>query len=265
MASAPLDTTKPATALNCLAYDASETNIKCALGTPAARLAIADKLAPVAQPGCTVKDRRYIGVLTDGTEGYEFACNDGKGFVAKINSTGGVASVIDCAKLNGGGCTLTDTRSALAEQAGLYTKLAANAGSNCQVTKYAVFPAKDQTEIVELVCNGGAGAIGMFPATGKGKVLDCGHSLVAGYKCTLGTADYSALTADLNKFDKKECKVSSVGQPLKAPDGTIRLEVACSDGLPGYMINYSDPTTPKEVVGCAFAGNCILPTNKKKG
>ena len=265
MASAPLEVTKPATALNCLAYDAAESNIKCALGTPAARLALADKFAPTAQPGCVVKDRRYIGVLTDGTEGYEFACNDGKGFVAKINSTGGVASVIDCAKLNGGGCTLTDTRSALAEQAGLYTKLASNAGSNCQVTKYAVFPAKDQTEIVELVCNGGAGAIGMFPATGKGKVLDCGHSLVAGYKCTLGTADYSALTADLNKFDKKECKVSSVGQPLKAPDGTIRLEVACSDGLPGYMINYTDPTTPKEVVGCAFAGNCVLPTNKKKG
>jgi hypothetical protein len=265
MASAPLDVTKPATALNCLAYDASESNIKCTLGTPAARLAVADKFAPAAQPGCVVKDRRFIGVLTDGTEGYEFACNDGKGFVAKINSTGGIASVLDCAKLNGGGCTLTDTRSALAEQAGLYTKLAGNAGSSCKVEKYAVFPAKDQTEVVELVCTGGAGAIGLFPATGKGKVLDCGHALVAGYKCTLGKADYSPLTADLNKFDKKECQVSAVGQPLKAPDGTIRLEVACSDGLPGYMINFSDPSTPKEVVGCAFAGNCVLPTNKKKG
>lgn len=264
MASAPLDVTKPATGLNCLAYDAAESNIKCALGQPAARLALADKFAPMAQPGCVVKDRRYIGVLTDGTEGYEFSCNDGKGFVAKINSTGGVASVLDCAKLNGDGCKLTDTRAALAEQAGLYTKLAANAGSKCQVQKYAVFPAKDQTEVVELVCNDGAGAIGMFPATGKGKVLDCGHSLVAGYKCTLGKADYSALTADLNKFDKKECQVSSVGQPLKAADGTIRLEVACSDGLPGYMINFSDPTTAKEVVGCAFAGNCTLPTNKPK-
>ncbi len=265
MASAPLDASKPATALNCLAYDAAESNIKCALGTPASRLAVADKLAPTAQPGCVVKDRRYIGVLTDGTEGYEFACNDGKGFVAKINSTGGVAQVLDCAKLNGGGCTLTDSRAALAEQAGLYTKLASNAGSNCQVTKYAVFPPKDQTEVVELVCNGGAGAIGMFPATGKGQVLDCGHSLVAGYKCTLGTTDYSALTADLNKFDKKECQVSSVGQPKKAPDGTIRLEVACSDGLPGYVITYSDAKTAKEVTGCAFVGNCELPTNKKKG
>src|SRR6185503_4064085 len=102
MASAPLDATKPATALNCLAYDASESNIKCTLVPAATRLALADKYAPLAQPGCVVKDRRYIGVLTDGTEGFEFACNDGKGFVAKINSTGGVAQVLDCAKLSGG-------------------------------------------------------------------------------------------------------------------------------------------------------------------
>jgi hypothetical protein len=265
MASAPLDATKPATALNCLAYDSAETNIKCALGQPAARVAIEDKLAPKAEPGCVVKDRRYIGVLTDGTEGYEFSCTDGKGFVAKINSSGAVAQVLDCAKLNGGGCTLTDSRAALAEQAGLYTRLAKESGSNCQVQKYAVFPAKEQTEVVELVCTDGSGAIGMFPATGKGQVLDCGHSLIAGYRCSLGKADYAALTADLNKFDKKECQVSSVGQPLKAADGSIRLEVACSDGLPGYMITFTDVHTPKEVVGCAFAGNCVLPTNKKKG
>ncbi|HEY0437775.1 MAG TPA: hypothetical protein VGC92_14130 [Phenylobacterium sp.] len=265
MASAPLDVSKPATALNCLAYDTSETNIKCALGTPAARLAQADKFAATAQAGCAVKDRRYIGVLQDGTEGYEFACNDGKGFVAKVNSTGGIAQVLDCAKLTGGGCTLTDTRSAMAEQAGLYTKLATNAGSKCQVSKYAVFPVKDQTEVVELVCSDGAGAIGMFPATGKGKVLDCGHALVAGYKCTLGKADYSPLTADLMKFDKKECQVSSVAAPKKAPDGSIRLEVACSDGLPGYVITYTDAQTPKEAIGCTFAGTCELPTNKKKG
>ena len=105
----------------------------------------------------------------------------------------------------------------------------------------------------------------MFPATGKGTVLDCGHALVAGYRCSLGTADYAPLTADLRKFDKKECTVSSVGQPLKAPDGSIRLEVACSDGLPGYMMTFTDPTDgEKEAVGCTFAGSCVLPTNKPK-
>jgi hypothetical protein len=264
-ASAPLDPSKPATSANCLAYDSAEGNIKCILADSATRLKMVDAIAQQANNGCAVKDRRFVGLFTDGTEGYEVACNDGKGYIYKVNTQGQIASTLDCAKVPGGTCTLTDTRAALAEQAGLYSKLAANAGSKCQVQRYAVFPMKEQTEIVELVCTDGNGAIGMFPATGKGKVLDCGHALVAGYKCSLGKADYSGLTADLNKFDKKECQVSSVGQPLKAPDGAIRLEVACSDGLPGYMITFTDPQTPKEVVGCTFAGNCVLPTNKKKG
>jgi len=265
MASAPLDMSKEATAMNCLAYDAANANIKCALSEPAARLALADKFAAMANPSCTVKDRRYIGLLTDGTEGYEFACADGKGFITKIDSKGAVAANLDCTKLTGGGCTLTDTRAATAEQAGLYTKLAKASGSDCTVSKYAVFPAKGQEEVVELVCADGKGAIGMFPPTGKGKVFDCGHALVAGYRCSLGAADYAGLTADLRKLDKKECTVSSVGSPLKAPDGSIRLEVACSDGLPGYMITYTDAQTPKEAVGCGFAGSCVLPTNKPKG
>ncbi|MGZ6040153.1 MAG: hypothetical protein ACXWKR_15900 [Phenylobacterium sp.] len=264
MASAPLDLTKDATALNCLAYDAAGANIKCMLSEPAARIAIADKYAAMATPGCVVKDRRFIGLLTDGTEGYEFACQDGKGFIAKINAQGAVAANLDCTKLTGGGCTLTDTRAATAEQAGLYTKLAKASGSDCTVAKYAVFPAKGTDEVVELVCGDGKGAIGMFPPTGKGKVLDCGHALVAGYRCSLGAVDYAGLTADLRKFNQQQCTVSSVGQPLKAPDGSIRLEVACSDGLPGYMIQFSDAQTPKDVTACSFAGNCVLPTNKKK-
>ena len=133
------------------------------------------------------------------------------------------------------------------------------------MARYAIFPAKGDTEVVELVCADGSGAIGMFPATGKGVVLDCGHALVAGYKCTLGKADYASLTADLRKFDKKECVVSGVGQPLKGADGAIRLEVACSDGLPGYMISFSDPQTPKEAVACSFAGNCVLADQQAEG
>jgi hypothetical protein len=263
-ASAPLDVGKPVSATNCLAYDAAGGNIKCTLSEPAARLAAVDNYAKLANNGCTVKDRRFVGTFTDGTEGFEVSCEGGKGFIYKV-SQGAVKEILDCAKVPGGTCTLTDTRAATAEQAGLYTKLAKNSGSNCTVARYAIFPAKGNTEVVELVCEDGAGAIGMFPATGKGTVLDCGHALVAGYKCTLGKADYAALTADLRKFDKKECVVSSVGQPLKGADGLIRLEVACSDGLPGYMISFADPQTPKEAVACSFAGNCVLPTNKPKG
>jgi|GEM_PF-502164 len=264
-ASAPLDVDKPATSTNCLAYDAAEGNVKCVLNTPAARLAVIDHFAQLANNGCAVKDRRFVGLFTDGTEGYEVSCNDGHGYIYKVDSKGAVVSTLDCAKVAGGTCTLTDTRAATAEQAGLYTRLAKEAGSTCQVSRYAVFPTQGNKEVVELVCADGNGAIGLFPATGKGQVLDCGHALLAGFKCTLGKADYAGLTADLRKFDKKECTVSATGQPLKAPDGSMRLEVACSDGLPGYMIMYADPATPKEAVACSFAGNCTLPTNKKKG
>lgn len=262
-ASSPLDINKSATMTNCLAYDTGESALKCKLNEPAKRLAAADRLGGLANK-CVVKDRRYIGLLTDNTEGYEFACADGKGYIYKINSAGAVAETLDCARVSAGNCTLTDTRAATAEQAGLYTKLAKNAGSNCQVAKYAIFPPAGDKEVVELVCADGAGAIGMFPATGKGMVLDCGHALVAGYKCSLGKVDYAGLTADLRKFDKKECTVSSVGSPLKAANGGIHLEVACSDGLPGYMIEFTDPQTPKDVQACTFSSSCVLPTNKPK-
>lgn len=266
IASAPLDLTKDATSTNCLAYDAADGNVKCILNTPAARTAVIDKFAQAANNGCAVKDRRFVGVFTDGTEGYEVSCNDGKGYIYKVNAKGAVAETLDCAKVPGGTCTLTDTRAATAEQAGLYSKLAKSAGSNCSVTRYAVFPQQGDREVVELVCSDGAGAIGLFPATGKGTVLDCGHALLAGYKCTLGKTDFAGLTADLRKFDKKECTVSGVGTPLKSADGTMRLEVACTDGLPGYMLQFTDPQTPKDAVACSIAGNCVLPTNKiKKG
>jgi hypothetical protein len=263
-ASSPLDVSKPVSFSNCLSYDASDTALKCKLNDPAKRIAAADHIATLAN-NCTPKDRRYIGLLTDGTEGYEFACSDGKGYIYKINSTGGVAQSLDCAKVSGGDCTLTDTRAATTEQAGLYTRLAKTAGSTCVVSRYAIFPMSGDKEVVELVCGDGNGAIGLFPATGKGTVLDCGHALVAGYKCSLGKVDYSGLTADLRKADQKECTVSATGQPLKSPTGTIHLEVACSDGLPGYMIEYTDPQTVKEVLACTRAGNCTLPSNKRKG
>ncbi|WP_394761315.1 hypothetical protein [Phenylobacterium sp.] len=263
--SAPLDTGKDATAVNCLAYDAADGNIKCILNPVTARNAVIDHFAQVANNGCTVKDRRFVGLFVDGTEGYEVSCADGKGYIYKVDSKGAIATTIDCAKAPGGSCTLTDTRAATAEQAGLYTRLAKSAGSSCQVSRYAVFPSAGDKEVVELVCGDGVGALGMFPATGKGVVLDCGHALLAGYKCTLGKPDFAGLTSDLRKFDKKECTVSSTGSPLKAADGTMRLEVACSDGLPGYMIVFENPSTAKDVIACSMAGNCILPTNKRKG
>jgi len=119
-------------------------------------------------------------------------------------------------------------------------------------------------EVVELVCKSGSGGIGIFPASGKGQVLDCGHALAAGYKCSL-TKDtgYAAFTEDLRKFGKTSCTVSNAQVSGRTAKGTIMVEVACADGLKGYMLEYN--TTPSVTavgaVGCAFAGGCKLPGN----
>jgi hypothetical protein len=263
IASAPFDVSKTPQAQNCLNFDEGAGNIKCALTDRTARLAVVDRFAAAANNGCTVKDRRFVGASTDGSNFFEASCQDGKGYIYKV-SKGQLAQTYECAKAQGilGGCELTNAVEAATQQADLYTRLAKAAGSNCSVSKYAVFPAKGSDEVVELVCSDGASAVGVFPATGKGQVLDCGHALVAGYKCSLGKADYSALTADLRKFDQKTCVVSNARPAAKTQKGTILVEVACADGYKGYMIEYNPtPVTAVGATGCAFTGGCKLPGN----
>jgi hypothetical protein len=261
--SMPLDLAKPIKAEDCLIYDIAETNVKCTLADKAARLLIVDKFASAAAPAvaCTLKDRRFIGPLKDGTIAYEAACDTGKGYVLKVDSKGSVAS-IECAKAPTL-CELSDARQAMTEQAGLYTNLAKAAGSSCVVESYAVFPPQAGQEVLELTCKDGSEVVGVFPARGAGKVYDCGHALVAGFRCAPGKLDYSPLTADLKKLGKADCVVSEVQLRAKSSKGNPQIEVACADGLPGYVVEYKDPATPLEALGCALAG-CGLEANKKK-
>ena len=264
IASAPFDGSKGLQVQNCLNFDDASTNIKCTLSDHATRLAVIDKYVAASKTGCVVKDRRFVGSAKDGADYFETSCQDGKGFIYKV-AGGTVAQSWDCAHADGilGGCQLTDARQAATEQAALYTRLAKSSGSSCQVTKYAIFPARGTDEAVEMVCGDGSSAVGVFPATGKGQVYDCGHAMIAGYKCSLGKADYSAVTADLQKFNAKSCTVSDVRVAGKTAKGTVLMEVACADKLPGYMVEYNtSPLSAIGATGCRFAGNCVLPTNK---
>lgn len=267
LASVPFDGAKPLQAQSCLMYDDAETNIKCTFGDKASRLAVIDKYAAQANNGCAVKDRRFVGVSKDNSTFYEASCNDGKGYIYKVAAAGALTETYECAKATSilGGCTLTDARQAQSEQAALYTKLSTNAGGQCDVEKYALFPAKNpREEVVEMVCKGGKGAIGIFPAGGKGQLLDCGRAPVAGYKCSLSAdTGYPALTADLKKFNFNSCEVSNSRVVGKTEKGTTYVEVACADKLKGYMIEYQSAPTVSAVqaIGCAFAGNCKLPGN----
>jgi hypothetical protein len=268
VASVPLDTSKPAQVQSCLMYDDAETNIKCAFGDKAARLAIVDKYAGQANNGCVVKDRRFVGISKDNSTFFEASCQDGKGYIYKVAAAGSLSETYECAKATNilGGCTLTDARQAQNEQAALYTKLSTNAGSQCDVEKYALFPARNpREEVVEMVCKDGKGAIGIFPAGGKGQVLDCGRAPVAGYKCSLSTdKGLAALTADLKRLQQgTTCEVSDSRVVGKTDKGTTYVEVACADKLKGYMIEYQSAPAVSAVnaIGCTFAGNCKLPGN----
>lgn len=265
VAPAPMGADKEVQAQNCLAFDDTDGNVKCTLSDKAARLAVVDNYVKAANNNCAIKERRFVGNSTDGSSFFETSCEDGKGYIYKV-AGGQLAQTWGCATAENvlGGCTLTDARQAASEQAALYTKLAKAAGSSCDVEKYAIFPAQGSTEAVELVCKGGAaGGVGLFPASGAGKVLDCGRAMVAGYKCGLNPAGSGndQLTADLKKFGQNSCTVSASRLMGKTAEGTTLLEVACSDGLAGYVIEYDANISATKSTGCRFAGGCKLPGN----
>jgi hypothetical protein len=129
-------------------------------------------------------------------------------------------------------------------------------------------------EVVELACsNRPDGGIAIFSArAGDPSVIyDCARSELEGYRCGLSkpAAAYSKLTADLKTLGKTTCQVSNARAVGVTADRRGYMEVACADGLPGYMIEYSvAPLAPKTTVACSDAkgisGGCTLAGNVKK-
>jgi len=263
---APANTDGSAVANDCLTFDATDGNIKCTLRDAAYRLAVVDRYAAAANNGCVVKDRRYIGMSQGGASYYEASCQDGKGYIYKVEK-GQLAQATSCEKAMAllGGCTLTDAKEAQTAQAGLYTNLAKNAGFDCQVSKYAPFPSPAGKDVVEMACSNRAdGAVGVFAGPNdKSVVYDCGRAILAGYRCsfTKPADSMGAFTADLKKLGKDSCTVSANRVVGKTAKGTTYMEVACADGLKGYVIEYAADLKPIESIGCAFSGQCKLPGN----
>ena len=265
---APANPDGSAVANDCLIFDASDGNIKCTLHDAAYRLAVVDRYVAAANNGCVAKDRRYIGMSQAGSIYYEAACQDGKGYIYKVDK-GQLSQTTSCEKAMAllGGCTLTDAKEAQTAQAGLYSNLAKKAGFDCQVAKYAPFPSPPGRDVVELSCgNRPDGAVGVFTTKAETtQVVDCARAPVVGYRCSFSKpeASFKAVTADLKKMGKNECEVSAVRVMGKTAAGTTYLETACADGLKGYILEYkSEPLTPVNAVGCAFSKDCSLPGNK---
>jgi hypothetical protein len=275
---APVNINGDVTVNSCLLYEEGG-NVSCKLTNRETQLNVVNTLntaAASAGTTCDIKNKRYV--LSTKTDNYfEVSCNDGKGYVyQQSTASGAFVKAIPCAQAGfvGGGCTMTDAVAAQTEQAGLYTKLSAKAGFPCDVEKYGMLPSADaKTEVVELKCkNSDVGAIAVFTATG-GTVYDCVTAEFNGYRCSFTKKDvqYARLTQDLVGFNKASCKVSDV-RIMGSSDTEGFVEVACSDGLPGWVLGY--PTgvakpAAKEFMSCAQAkgigGGCKLPTNKTKG
>jgi hypothetical protein len=194
----------------------------------------------------------------------------------EVNAARHVVRTIPCAAADfvQGGCTLTNAREAQTAQSALYTRLATAAGFNCQVQQYAPLPiTRAGQDIVEMKCaNRPDGAIGVFPtsaAGGQAQIIPCAYALIAHFRCSF-TADalqYPTLTADLRSTNHPSCVVSAMRYIGETADHKHYVEVACADGLAGYIIEYTPPPTihATTATGCAFArgigGGCTLPAN----
>jgi hypothetical protein len=279
---APPDAAQPVQMISCLAFDATSP-VACKLTNSDSQMAVIDQLAAKSGKNCTVTKKRYVLTSQDESNYYEVACQDGKGWMLQEKANGSFGEAISCADADGigGGCTFTNGRQAQSEENALYSKLAHTAGYNCDVSKYSPFDVNiPGHEVVELACsNRPDGAVALFPASSsagaKAVIYDCAHSEVAGYRCgfTQASAALPSLTADLRTLGKTSCVVSGERFIGRTADGAGFVEVACSDGAPGYIIEYKAPplsqAAPTRATPCVQAqeieGGCKMPENQKHG
>jgi hypothetical protein len=251
---------------------------ECTLTTKADITGRISQIAAKSGKTCTVSDFRYVASdNTNGDNYYEIACGTSPGYMLQASAGGDYKNAIDCTRAAGiaGGCTLTDTSAAAADEIAQYTKLANAGGFPCNVSKYR-FLGVDKTtnaEVVELACSDHAdGAVAKFPIDKGGKpvFLDCLQAGGLGLTCTLSqpTALYAKYTnAIASKKAGATCKVSGA-KWLAQTATTDLIETACSDGLPGYVVSVNKAGGFGDLLTCGEVGRagaaCTLPTNVKK-
>jgi hypothetical protein len=260
---------------NCLDMDPNG-HIKCALNNPDAyTTGRVTKLLAASGKTCALKDKRYVGATTSGSSYFEASCQAGDGYMLEEGKDGAFKSATACVNAFNmlGGCTLIDARAALTQENKLYSDLAKKAGFDCDVAKYAPFPADNKNEVVELQCsNRPDGAVALFPLHGgKAMIYDCVRSENVGYRCSFSpdSATYKKFSAQLVARGRGTCVVNGA-RAFGSNDTNDFVEVSCADGGSGWVIEYPlTGTTPNDLLNCAQAASvakagCELPTNKRK-
>lgn len=254
-------------------------NLECKLTTVdqirAAEKAAITTLVASSGKACAIKDTRTVGRLTSGETAYEVACNDGSGYMILQKADNSLDRALPCANAEtiAGGCKLTDATVAQTQEAGTYTRLAKASGFQCDVDKYHYIGLEPKTnaEVVELSCkNRPDGGVALFPADNSpGKVYDCVRAGFMSLTCKLSNPSvvFERYTAALASKGKSTCKVSNAVWLARTTTGDDYIETACSDGLPGWVIEMTPTNQVAEVISCGQgrgAGlTCKLPGNTK--
>jgi hypothetical protein len=265
------------TAFDCA--QAAGTNLECKLTTAeqikAADRGVIEKLVAVSGKTCPIKDTRSVARLANGGAAYEVACTDNTGYMLIAKADASLDHVVPCAGAEGvlGGCKLIDATTAQTQEAATYTKLVKASSFDCNVSKYRYIGTDSKhNEVVEIACsNRPDGGIAVLPAdNGPGHVYDCVRAGVFQTSCKYSDAAlvYPRFTEALASKGKGSCKVSNARFASRTVSGTDFIETACSDGLPGWVIELDASNTVHDLLSCGQAASagvaCQLPGNVKK-
>lgn len=257
---------------SCLAFSTLVPGQNCSLTTPEANLAPVKAMVTKAGRPCDLKDQRYVGAANNGSEYFEYACNDGSGFMIQTTEKGEFQRTLSCVQaVNLGGCKLTDQTAALAKLTTDYTTAVKAAGFNCDVAKFANFPPKAGAtgEALEIGCSNRPDSAVAVIKGDKAEVFNCVRAISEGYRCTYSQpeAAFGSLTENLKSVGRQTCVVNGA-RSMGASRTMAYVEVSCSDGNPGFVVTYPlGSSKPAEAVFCNLAsgmgGGCTMPANTK--
>ena len=264
-------------AVPCLQTDGTAN--ACTLTSKTQSMAVLNTLVTQAGRTCPISADRFVGNdSTNGDAYYEVGCGTQPGFVIAAKKTGGLDKVLTCAQAQGlGGCKLTDSTQLMAQETATYTQQAKAGGFNCDVSKFrAIGLDTGGGEVVELACsNRPDGVVADFPKAASGKALfvDCVKAGMYGPSgaCTLTSPEplYARYSAALAAKNRGACKVSGARYVGQTPHGDTFIETSCTDGKPGWVIQFSPSDQAKDILTCgqAKAGGvaCQIPGNAKVG
>lgn len=240
-----------------------------------------EQLRPIYQrtgSPCVIENARQFN-LTDTRAYYELVCQGGYGEVAIVT-----LPLTDTSPVNYANCTLVASETfscnlteAEANRTWLDQRLASlgqavgAGGAQCEATRFQYFPirAANDPRAIEVSCsNRPESAVLLTTPTGQ-VAMSCARAWAEGFRCGLSEKEtwVAAMNADLKMVEPDTgCQVSDM-QPFGTTATDVYMEVTCSDGGRGFLVQYArSAARPARAVNCVLAtqmgGGCRMPANR---